>query len=510
MSTGLFSDEEEEYNIEEETKYKLKLPNTDTKSDLSDEEIDIDLDSEDFDIEDSDDKPFDDEPFDAGVEADEDEDPEKFIQQLAGKLGTTLRSYSKERGEPDFPLEKFAINSVISATHTAEMDKSDQKDIIKKIKSSGLGGSEDESESDDEDIDIDLEDETLDESMFEPDKNFENDENFKNDENMWEEEELEIYDRPEIENEMFFSDLFNIFDMTSKIIELGDNIKKEDWVLDHLTSAKTNIQSIFSKLKSKFELDENIDDNGMLSQNLKTIQKLTFDILNMDIEYVDDTICQHNEWMNNLLAKSTTHINDVYNFITDNDSEDSIELKTSVKVSDDLKYHIDNNLPINESVFRYGSEKHIKLLKEVKKLYNYDLIKLNEKDKYIIENFSGELIKENDELIPLNFILENDKFKGKDTNSPSRDSSGGKAYKVYVPGCSPKTETNPRGIKLIRFGSGGLKAKLSDKEARKNYDSRHGCSDGKHNDKCKAGYWSCRLPSYAEKLGISNASGKWW
>jgi hypothetical protein len=83
------------------------------------------------------DKPFDDTPFDAGVEADEDEDPEKYIQQLAGKLGTTLRKYTEDNGEPDFELEKFAINSVISATHTAEMDNEDQKDIIKKIKSSG-------------------------------------------------------------------------------------------------------------------------------------------------------------------------------------------------------------------------------------------------------------------------------------------------------------------------------------------------------------------------------------
>lgn len=82
-------------------------------------------------------KPFDDTPFDAGVEVDEESDPKKFIQQLSGKLGQSLRKYSDQNGSPDFELEKFAINSVISATHASEMEESDKDDIIDKIKSSG-------------------------------------------------------------------------------------------------------------------------------------------------------------------------------------------------------------------------------------------------------------------------------------------------------------------------------------------------------------------------------------
>jgi hypothetical protein len=82
-------------------------------------------------------KIFDKEPFDAGVEADEETDPKKFIEQLSGKLGQSLRKYSETQKEPDFQLEKFAINSVISATHTSEMDADDQKDIINKVKKAG-------------------------------------------------------------------------------------------------------------------------------------------------------------------------------------------------------------------------------------------------------------------------------------------------------------------------------------------------------------------------------------
>jgi hypothetical protein len=83
------------------------------------------------------DKPFDDEPFDAGIEADEDADPKKYIEQLTGKLGQSLRKYNDSQGAPDFELEKFAVNSLLSATHTSQMDANDQGDIIKKVKSSG-------------------------------------------------------------------------------------------------------------------------------------------------------------------------------------------------------------------------------------------------------------------------------------------------------------------------------------------------------------------------------------
>tara|TARA_R110000772_G_scaffold17946_1_gene49767 strand:+ start:18493 stop:19806 length:1314 start_codon:yes stop_codon:yes gene_type:complete len=149
MSTGLFQDEEDGYNIEE-TKFKLKVdnPNADVPPLPASGGEDLGLDDmggedlgglDDMGGEEGGEKPFDDQPFDAGIEADETTDPEKFIQQLSGKLGTSLRKYSDERGEPDFDLEKFAVNSVISATHTSQMDDGDQKDIISKVKGSGAG-----------------------------------------------------------------------------------------------------------------------------------------------------------------------------------------------------------------------------------------------------------------------------------------------------------------------------------------------------------------------------------
>ena len=100
---------------------------------------------------------------------------------------------------------------------------------------------------------------------------------------------------------------------------------------------------------------------------------------------------------------------------------------------------------------------------------------------------------------PLNEVKKKSKKK---LNKPMRDSSGGKAYKVYVK--DPKTGN----IKTIRFGSGGLKAKINNKKARDAFSKRHKCPT--KTDKTKASYWSCRLPRYAKLLGLkSNFSGFW-
>ena len=186
------------------------------------------------------------------------------------------------------------------------------------------------------------------------------------------------------------------------------------------------------------------------------------------------------------------------------------------QISEGLQYHLDNNLPLTENIYRYGSEAFFNLINETRELYYNGDIELSFVDRELIETNIGEkAMFEGKEVwldIPMEdteILSEEDRFKGKKSGSPQRDTSGGKAYKVYVAGCAKKTDSNPRGIKLVRFGSGGLKAKLSNKEAKKSFNARHGCSEGRHNDKCKAGYWSCRLPRYAKKLGLSGG-GTWW
>ncbi len=188
-----------------------------------------------------------------------------------------------------------------------------------------------------------------------------------------------------------------------------------------------------------------------------------------------------------------------------------------VMISEGLQYHLDNQIPLNENVYRYGSEEYFNLINEVRSLYKEGKIDLSIMDEELVNQEIGQKgLYEGEDVwldIPMEEIevLTEAKFRGKNvkTSSPQRSSSGGKAYKVYVSGCSAKTKSNPSGVKQIRFGSGGLKAKLNNPDAKKSYNARHGCSKGRHNDKCKAGYWSCRLPRYAKKLGLSGG-GTWW
>ena len=102
-------------------------------------------------------------------------------------------------------------------------------------------------------------------------------------------------------------------------------------------------------------------------------------------------------------------------------------------------------------------------------------------------------------------IKEAKKKKKKDNRpigKPMRSSSGGKAYKVYVR--DPKTKK----IKTVRFGSGGLRAKINDSKARAAFAKRHKCSQKK--DRTKASYWSCRLPRYAKLLGLKSSFSGFW
>ena len=107
-------------------------------------------------------------------------------------------------------------------------------------------------------------------------------------------------------------------------------------------------------------------------------------------------------------------------------------------------------------------------------------------------------------LLGIPMLDENKKAKkdNKKLNKPMRDSSGGKAYKVYVK--DPKTGN----IKTVRFGSGGLKAKINNPKARQAFAARHKCST--RNDKTKASYWSCRLPRYAKLLGLKSSFSGFW
>jgi len=180
-----------------------------------------------------------------------------------------------------------------------------------------------------------------------------------------------------------------------------------------------------------------------------------------------------------------------------------------VIMTENMQYHVQNQLPLTENTFRYGSKAFLDLWSEARYLYVRDAINVNELDQEILtETHLGEYGIFEGKKVPLDLPMEellNEATKKKNTkklNKPMRDSSGGKAYKVYVK--DPKTGN----IKTVRFGSGGLKAKINDKKARNAFAKRHKCAT--RNDKTKASYWSCRLPRYAKLLGLKSSFSGFW
>ena len=100
-------------------------------------------------------------------------------------------------------------------------------------------------------------------------------------------------------------------------------------------------------------------------------------------------------------------------------------------------------------------------------------------------------------------MIEFDEEAEPELNKPKR-SSGDKKYVVYVR--NPDTGN----IKKIEFGDekGGLTAKINDRDAAKNFASRHNCDT--KTDKMSAGYWACRLPKYAKDLGLKGGGSYFW
>ena len=182
------------------------------------------------------------------------------------------------------------------------------------------------------------------------------------------------------------------------------------------------------------------------------------------------------------------------------------KVKVKSLLSENLQYHVDKNVPLFESVFRIGSDAHLNLIREARKMYSRDIIDLCEEDEGLIKTHLGEFALYEGESVPLDLPMLNEKKKAKKKKKdppigkPKR--GGPKAYYVYVR--DPKTKR----IKKVTFGSGGLRAKIRNPKARKAFAARHRCAQAK--DRTTARYWSCRLPRYASQLGLGANMNTFW
>lgn len=179
-------------------------------------------------------------------------------------------------------------------------------------------------------------------------------------------------------------------------------------------------------------------------------------------------------------------------------------------ISENLQYHIDNNKPIVENIFRPGSSKYFDLLKEARQLYDDGQIGLSELDTELFEaSDMGRFSEYNGISVPLDLPMENTEeineaeHQGKEVtlNKPMR--GGAKKYHVYV------KDPSSGNVKKISFGDvhGGLTSKVSDPKARKSFAARHKCDTKK--DKTTAGYWACRINKFGHLFNGRTYPGYW-
>tara|TARA_B000000557_G_scaffold256689_1_gene249137 strand:- start:627 stop:1316 length:690 start_codon:yes stop_codon:yes gene_type:complete len=201
--------------------------------------------------------------------------------------------------------------------------------------------------------------------------------------------------------------------------------------------------------------------------------------------------------------------------------------KDKNEVSESLLFHIKENIPLSENIFRPGSESFFDLFSEARDLYERKMIELNnDEDIRMLENDIGYWGEYEGYYVPLDypmiinqipdvymplisecddFILEGKKKKYKrkikkrkskskkdnkkqKLNKPIRNPENNSAYRVFV--LDPKTQK----VKKIDYGSPNMSRPWNDKERNASFVARHGCGTEKANDKTSARYWSCRAP----------------
>ena len=189
-------------------------------------------------------------------------------------------------------------------------------------------------------------------------------------------------------------------------------------------------------------------------------------------------------------------------------------------LSEGLRFHLIENIGIENNIYRPGSAKYFDLFREVRDLNEMGLYKLNSIESYFIkETDVGEWDFYEGNLVPLDYpivegdeslkpsipleILEERKNKKKRKKSKSKSGNlykgrkvelnkpkrgGSKKFYVYVK--NPKTGN----IKKVEWGARGMSVGISDPKRRKSFAARHRCHLTK--DKTTASYWACRTGRY--------------
>ena len=89
-------------------------------------------------------------------------------------------------------------------------------------------------------------------------------------------------------------------------------------------------------------------------------------------------------------------------------------------ISDGLKYHIDNKIPLSENIYRIGSKEYMKLYSEARALYSRNKLDVSEDDKYFLtETHVGDFGMFEGKRVPLDIPVLNEYYD--EDSDPSED-----------------------------------------------------------------------------------------
>lgn len=479
----------------------------------------------------ADDKPFDKEPFDAGIDVDEESDPKKFIEKLSGKIGQSLRDYTEKQGQPDFELEKFAINSLISATHTAEMDEKDKNDIIKKINKAGEDDSENPDMGDDNndansgdgsndgggiDFGGDSQDGMEENALFEEESLF-----------LKQPKRVSIFapeGSPEFMEQNRLNEDGGCWDNAERVPgtkkgEKGSCRLKEEgaglWANIHAKRARGESpakpgdkgypdKKQWNKLTEEGE-NEGESNNYMFWSNLKGIHDDVVEILNMDNSKVDALMADGHQWAFEHVVTSKDDIEEVYHFLEGNIEGNKSMMSENIDESNNYMFwsslktiaHASGELlEMDETtVDNILSDGHGWALDhiatsndDIEEVYHFlanTLNAYNGDTEGGYEDEYGNVESDN---------INEGKYDGKPLGKPMKGDV--KKFKVYV--------KNKKGnVVKVNFGDPNMEIKRDNPKRRKSFRARHKCAQAK--DRTTPKYWSCKMWS---KTPVSKLVGE--
>jgi len=171
-------------------------------------------------------------------------------------------------------------------------------------------------------------------------------------------------------------------------------------------------------------------------------------------------------------------------------------------INENIKYHIENELTISESIFRVGSEAYLDFVNEMRALWRDGKISISEDDQFILEKlYTGQkgtyTDRDTDRKKTVNF--DDPQLSPKEIDT---------LYYVYRPSPSGDKDKDTGLPKAIMIGFGektgpgedDVRDKHQDPGKRAGFLARQNCKEKK--DEYASGWWSCNIHKFWKQLGL--------